>query len=90
VELDPKLYAVEYAFNAAFRRIRKAETDDDRMAELSNVVHHLYRFHELCALRLGAGFDATAPTLQLRAAKYGSSNSGSELVLSASWAFAWR
>jgi hypothetical protein len=68
--VDPELHAVRYAFDAAFERMCEAQTDDDRIAELSNLLHHLYRLRELCARRIGASFDATPPlTPQLRAAR---------------------
>ena len=53
---DPQLHAVRYAFDAAFRRFREASDDDSWMAELSNMLHHLYRLRELCKTRL-AGFE---------------------------------
>jgi hypothetical protein len=50
---DPELQAVQYAFEAAFQRFREASDDDGRMAELSNMLHHLYRLRELCYERHG-------------------------------------
>jgi len=55
---DSRLHAVRYAFDAAFQRMLEAETQDPLMAELSNMLHHLYRLRELCLNRL-PGFDVT-------------------------------
>jgi hypothetical protein len=49
---DPEFHAVRYAFDAAFGRFRQASDDDSWMAELSNMLHHLYRLRELCKARL--------------------------------------
>jgi hypothetical protein len=43
---------VRFAFDAAFQRFREAIDDDSWMAELSNMLHHLYRLRELCKTRL--------------------------------------
>jgi hypothetical protein len=51
--VDPELRTVSYAFDAAFQRMCEAEDDDALMAELSNVLHHLFRLRELCRRRLG-------------------------------------
>lgn len=56
--MDSELHVVRYAFDAAFQRICEAHADEDRMAELSNLLHHLYRLRELCARRLGTSFEA--------------------------------
>jgi hypothetical protein len=53
---DPQLHAVRYAFDAAFRRFREASDDDSWMAELSNMLHHLYGLRELCKMHL-VGFE---------------------------------
>jgi hypothetical protein len=53
---DPDLHTVRFAFDAAFQRFREASADDSWMAELSNMLHHLYRLRELCKTRL-AGFE---------------------------------
>jgi hypothetical protein len=49
---DPELYTVRFAFDAAFQRFREASADDSWMAELSNMLHHLYRLRMLCKTRL--------------------------------------
>ena len=49
---DPELHAVKFAFDAAFQRFREASVDDSWKAELSNMLHHLYRLRELCKTRL--------------------------------------
>jgi hypothetical protein len=49
---DPELHAVKFAFDAAFQRFREVSVDDSWMAELSNMLHHLYRLRELCKMRL--------------------------------------
>lgn len=68
--MDSELHAVRYAFDAAFQRICEAHADDDRMAELSNLLHHLYRLRELWARRLGTSFDAAGQRApQLTAAR---------------------
>jgi hypothetical protein len=47
----------------------EATTDDDLMAELSNLLHHLYRLRELCKGQLGSSFStAEKSTADLRAA----------------------
>lgn len=67
--MDPELHAVRYAFDASFQRMCEAETDDALMAELSNLLHHLYRLRELCGRRL-TGFDTMEKsTADLRAAR---------------------
>ena len=53
---DPELQTVSFAFDAAFQRFREASADDSWMAELSNMLHHLYRLRELCKTRL-VGFE---------------------------------
>jgi hypothetical protein len=53
---DPELNTVSFAFDAAFQRFRAACADDSWMAELSNMLHHLYRLRELCKTRL-VGFE---------------------------------
>jgi hypothetical protein len=53
---DSELHTVRFAFDAAFQRFREASADDPWMAELSNMLHHLYRLHELCKTRL-VGFE---------------------------------
>lgn len=53
---DPQLHAIGFAFDAAFARFREARDDDSWMAELSNMLHHLYRLRVLCKERL-AGFE---------------------------------
>ena len=50
--VDPELHTVRYAFDAAFLRFRQATDDDSWMAELSNMLHHLYRLRMLCIERL--------------------------------------
>lgn len=66
---DPELHAVAYAFDAAFQRMCEAQSDDMLMAELSNMLHHVYRLRELCRHRL-AGFDVTERSSDaLRAAR---------------------
>jgi len=68
-QADPQLHAVQYAFDAAFRRFWQAGDDDARMAELSNMLHHLYRLRCLCEDRL-TGFSRTErSTAGLRAAR---------------------
>ena len=54
--MDQELHAVRYAFDAAFQRLCEAKDDDALMAELSNLLHHLFRLRELCRGRLGPGF----------------------------------
>jgi hypothetical protein len=49
---DPELHAVKFAFDATFQRFREASVEDSWMAELSNMLHHLYRLRELCKTRL--------------------------------------
>lgn len=49
---DPELRTVRFAFGVAFQRFREASDDDSWMAELSNMLHHLYRLRELCKTRL--------------------------------------
>jgi hypothetical protein len=49
---DPELHVVTFAFDAAFQRFREASADDPWMAELSNMLHHLYRLRNLCKTRL--------------------------------------
>jgi hypothetical protein len=69
VPADPELHAVRHAFGAAFLRMCQAETEDALAAELSNLLHHLFRLRELCVRRLGPGFYATAAaSSDLRAA----------------------
>ena len=51
--MDTELHAVRYAFDAAFQRMCEAETDDALMAELSNLLHHLYRLRMLCTNPVG-------------------------------------
>jgi hypothetical protein len=65
---------VSYAFDAAFLRMCEAETSDALMAELSNMLHHLFRLREHCKNRV-PGYYATE-------------QSGSELSAArgASWA----
>lgn len=46
--MDPELNTVSYAFDAAFQRMCEAKDDDALTAELSNVLHHLFRLRELC------------------------------------------
>lgn len=53
---DSELHTVRFAFDAAFQRFREASADDSWMAELSNMLHHLYRLRELCKTRL-VGFE---------------------------------
>ena len=53
---DLELHTVRFAFDAAFQRFREASVDDSWMAELSNMLHHLYRLRELCKTRL-VGFE---------------------------------
>jgi hypothetical protein len=66
---DPELRAVTYAFDGAFQRMCEATATDALMAELSNLLHHLYRLRELCRDRL-TGFDVTERTTAgLRAAR---------------------
>lgn len=66
---DPELHAVSYSFDAALQRMCGAGTDDAVMAELSNLLHHLFRLRELCLRREGAGFLAgAAATPGVRAA----------------------
>jgi hypothetical protein len=66
---DAELHAVRYAFDAAFRRMCEATTSDALMAELSNLLHHLFRLRELCKDRL-IGFYATEKTTgELRAGR---------------------
>src|ERR1044071_1316345 len=54
--VDSELHTVGFAFDAAFQRFREAVDDDSWMAELSNMLHHLYRLRELCKTRL-VGFE---------------------------------
>ena len=49
---DRELHTVGFAFDGAFRRFRESRDDDSWMAELSNMLHHLYRLRELCKTRL--------------------------------------
>jgi hypothetical protein len=49
---DPEFHTVRFAFDAAFQRFREASADDSWMAELSNMLHHLYRLRILCKTRL--------------------------------------
>jgi hypothetical protein len=65
--VDPELHAVTYAFDAAFQRMCEATDDDALMAELSNVLHHLFRLRELCRRRMGdtAFFAVDASTADL-------------------------
>lgn len=53
---DSDLHTVRFAFDAAFQRFREAADDDSWMAELSNMLHHLYRLRELCKAQL-VGFE---------------------------------
>jgi hypothetical protein len=55
---DPELHTVRYAFDAAFQRMCAATTDDELIAEHSNLLHHLYRLRLLCIRRL-PGYDMT-------------------------------
>lgn len=50
---DPELHTVGFASDAAFQRFRESRDDDSWMAELSNMLHHLYRLRVLCKKRLG-------------------------------------
>jgi hypothetical protein len=70
-QVDPELHAVSYAFDAAFQRMCEATDDDALMAELSNVLHHLFRLRELCRRRTGnAAFVAVeTSTADLREAR---------------------
>jgi hypothetical protein len=66
---DLELHAVSYSFDAALQRMCAARTDDAVMAELSNLLHHLFRLRELCLRREGTAFlTGTAATPGLRAA----------------------
>lgn len=69
--MDPELHAVRYAFDAAFQRLCEAETDDALMAELSNLLHHLYRLRMLCINRLDKAsfYMKEKSTADLRAAR---------------------
>jgi hypothetical protein len=68
--MDQELHAVRYAFDAAFQRLCEARDDDALMAELSNVLHHMFRLRELCRRRLGPGFVAVeTSTADLREAR---------------------
>jgi hypothetical protein len=68
--VDPELHTVRYAFDSAYQRMCEAETDDALMAELSNLLHHMYRLRMLCISRLGkADFHAKETTADLRAAR---------------------
>lgn len=49
---DQDLHVVRYAFDAAFQRMCEAQSVDDLMAELSNLLHHLCRLRDLCIGRL--------------------------------------
>jgi hypothetical protein len=65
---DPELHTVRFAFDAAFQRFREASDDDSWMAELSNMLHHLYRLRELCKTRLDnfeQQIEPQAPALKL-------------------------
>jgi hypothetical protein len=57
--------------STALSSMREATAEDALMAELSNLLHHLYRLRELCKRRLGsAGFYAMErSTPELRAAR---------------------
>lgn len=64
---NPELHAVKFAFDAAFQRFREASADDSWMAELSNMLHHLYRLRELCKRRLAdfeQQIESQAPALK--------------------------
>ena len=65
---DPELHALRYAFGAAFRRMCEA-TSDDLMAELSSLLHHLFRLRELCKMRLTGFNDTEWLTADLTAAR---------------------
>src|SRR5713101_52839 len=65
---DPEA-SVRSAFDAAFQRMCDAVTGDARTAELSSLLHHLFRLRELCKKRV-TGFYATEMTTEsLRAAR---------------------
>jgi hypothetical protein len=49
---DAELHAVRFAFDAALRRICEAATTDELTAELSNLLHHLFRLRELYRVRM--------------------------------------
>ena len=63
---DSELHAVKFAFDAAFQRFREVSVDDSWMAELSNMLHHLYRLRELCKTRLAdfEQIESQAPALR--------------------------
>lgn len=62
--VDPELRTVSYAFGAAFLRFRQATDDDSWMAELSNMLHHLYRLRMLCIDRLPGFEQQIEPSLK--------------------------
>lgn len=62
--VDPELHTVSYAFDAAFLRFRQATDDDSWMAELSNMLHHLYRLRMLCIDRLPGFEQQIEPSLK--------------------------
>lgn len=64
--VDPELRTVRYAFDAAFLRFRRATDDDSWMAELSNMLHHLYRLRMLCIERLADFEQQIEPSLGWR------------------------
>lgn len=64
VPADPELHTVRYAFDAAFLRFRQATDDDSWMAELSNMLHHLYRLRMLCIGRLPGFEQQIEPSLK--------------------------
>ena len=66
---DPQLHAVKYAFDAAFQRLCEADGDDPMMAEISNLLHHLYRLRELCFDRLASFGQTERSAPDLRAAR---------------------
>ncbi len=69
--MDPELHTVSYAFDVAFQRMCEAKDDDALMAEVSNVLHHLFRLRELCRARLSSSglYAVDTSTADLRAAR---------------------
>jgi hypothetical protein len=59
-----QLHTVRYAFDAAFLRFRQATDDDWWMAELSNMLHHLYRLRMVCIDRLPGFEQQIEPSLK--------------------------
>lgn len=66
---DPQFQAVSCAFDAAFQRMCEAESEDALMAELSNMLHHLFRLRELCRVRVPGYFATEQSSSELRAAR---------------------